>query len=62
LGIHSSTHDCFPDDSKDDGDPQPDLEERGMSAFVEFRINPDDLDPILDRMDEERQRIYETDA
>jgi hypothetical protein len=33
-----------------------------MSAFVEFRINPDDLDPILDRMDEQRKRIYETDA
>lgn len=45
-----------------DRDTHPDLAERGMSAFVEFWNNPDDLDGILDRLDEERQRVYESDS
>lgn len=45
-----------------DRDTHPDLAERGMSAFVEFWNNPDDLDGILDRLDEERKRVYEADA
>lgn len=45
-----------------DRDTHPDLAERGMSSFVEFWNNPDDLDGILDRLDEERKRVYEQDA
>lgn len=45
-----------------DRDTHPDLAERGMSAFVEFWNNPDDLDGILERLDEERKRVYEQDA
>jgi ABC-type glycerol-3-phosphate transport system substrate-binding protein len=45
-----------------DRDTHPDLAERGMSAFVEFWNNPDDLDGILDRLDQERQRVYEAES
>lgn len=45
-----------------DRDTHPDLAERGMSAFVEFWNNPDDLDTILDRLDEERKRVYESES
>lgn len=45
-----------------DRDTHPDLAERGMSAFVEFWNNPDDLDGILDRLDQERQRVYESES
>lgn len=45
-----------------DRDTHPDLAERGMSAFIEFWNNPDDLDAILDRLDEDRKRVYESDS
>lgn len=45
-----------------DRDTHPDMAERGMSAFVEFWNNPDDLDSILDRLDEERKRVFEAEA
>ena len=45
-----------------DRDTHPDMAERGMNAFIEFWNNPDDLDGILDRLDEERQRVYADDV
>ena len=45
-----------------DRDTHPDMAERGMAAFIEFWNNPDDLDGILDRLDEERQRVFEAEA
>ena len=42
-----------------DRDTHPDMAEHGMAAFVEFWNNPDDLDGILDRLDEQRKRIFE---
>lgn len=45
-----------------DRDTHPDMAERGMSAFIEFWNNPDDLDGILDRLDEERKRVYDNEA
>jgi ABC-type glycerol-3-phosphate transport system substrate-binding protein len=45
-----------------DRDTHPDMAERGMSAFQEFWNNPDDLDGILDRLDEERKRVFEAEA
>ena len=42
-----------------DRDTHPDMAERGMSAFQEFWNNPDDIDGILDRLDEERKRVFE---
>ena len=45
-----------------DRDTHPDMAERGMNAFIEFWNNPDDLDGILDRLDEERKRVYEDEA
>jgi multiple sugar transport system substrate-binding protein/raffinose/stachyose/melibiose transport system substrate-binding protein len=44
-----------------DRDTHPDMAERGMAAFVEFWNNPDDIDGILDRLDEERKRVFEAD-
>jgi ABC-type glycerol-3-phosphate transport system substrate-binding protein len=45
-----------------DRDTHPDMAERGMSAFVEFWNNPDDIDGILDRLDEERKRVFDAEA
>jgi multiple sugar transport system substrate-binding protein/raffinose/stachyose/melibiose transport system substrate-binding protein len=45
-----------------DRDTHPDMAQHGMSAFQEFWNNPDDLDGILDGLDEERQRVFESDA
>lgn len=45
-----------------DRDTHPDMAERGMSAFVEFWNNPDDLDGILDRLDEERKRVFDDES
>jgi len=45
-----------------DRDTHPDLAERGMAAFVEFWNNPDDVDGMLDRLDEERKRVSESDS
>lgn len=42
-----------------DRDTHPDMAARGMSAFQEFWNSPDDLDGILDRLDEERKRVFE---
>jgi multiple sugar transport system substrate-binding protein/raffinose/stachyose/melibiose transport system substrate-binding protein len=45
-----------------DRDTHPDMAERGMSAFQEFWNNPDDIDGILDRLDEERKRVFEAES
>jgi ABC-type glycerol-3-phosphate transport system substrate-binding protein len=45
-----------------DRDTHPDMAERGMSAFQEFWNNPDGLDGILDRLDEERKRVFEAES
>lgn len=45
-----------------DRDTHPDLAERGLNAFIEFWNNPDDVDGILDRLDEERKRVYDTES
>jgi len=45
-----------------DRDTHPDMAERGMAAFVEFWNNPDDIDAILDRLDGERQRVFEAES
>ena len=45
-----------------DRDSHPDMAESGMAAFIEFWDNPDDVDAILDRLDEERIRVYEAEA
>ncbi len=45
-----------------DRDTHPDMAESGMNAFVEFWNNPDDLDGIMDRLDEERVRVFEAES
>ncbi len=45
-----------------DRDTHPDMAESGMNAFVEFWNNPDDLDGIMYRLDEERVRVFEAES
>ena len=45
-----------------DRDTHPDMAESGMNAFIEFWNNPDDLDGIMDRLDEERVRVFEAES
>jgi multiple sugar transport system substrate-binding protein/raffinose/stachyose/melibiose transport system substrate-binding protein len=45
-----------------DRDTHPDMAERGLAAFIEFWNNPDDIDGILERLDEERKRVFESES
>ncbi|MEZ5825655.1 MAG: extracellular solute-binding protein [Geminicoccaceae bacterium] len=41
-----------------DRDTDPELAKLGMQGFQEFMVKPDRLDPILDRLEKARQRIF----
>ena len=43
-----------------DRDTAPEMADKGMAAFVQFMNQPDDVDLILDDLDEERKRIFES--
>jgi hypothetical protein len=38
------------------------MAERGLAAFFEFWNNPEDIDGILERLDEERTRVFESES
>ena len=42
-----------------DRDTNPEMANVGMNGFVEFMMYPENLDDILDRLENERQRIFE---
>ncbi|MFN4190006.1 MAG: extracellular solute-binding protein, partial [Pseudothermotoga sp.] len=41
-----------------DRDTNPEMAEVGMNAFIEFMQNPGKISSILDRLEQERKRIY----
>ena len=41
-----------------DRDTTPPMAERGMDSFTEFWANPNNVDPIMDRLDEKRKEFF----
>jgi len=42
-----------------DRDTLPEIADKGMDVFMEFWDNPDKIQELLERLEEDRQRIFE---